>query len=53
MTNLIGDVCAPSDFILPLANGANFGKMSGALFVSGANLCRRLGTGAIKVITES
>lgn len=54
MVNLIGDLCIPSELIVPIRDGpiSNQTSMSGALFISGAKLFFYQG-GVARLITSA
>ena len=55
MTELIGDICEPSELIVPrLADGANpRNSISGQMFISGVSLIYVDAYGAKKVVAGS
>ncbi len=53
MTELIGDACEPSDLIVPRFLDDSRSSVSGAMFISGAELYFSDTNGAIKLVTST
>jgi len=53
MVEVIGDIVAPSDLIIPVSVNDKFATISGAMFISGATLYFSDQNGTRRIVTSS